>query len=215
MKADHDANVAAIRADMVALANDHRPFRRAYEVGGHTPVVLRAPGFPCLIKLILEQQVSLAAAARMFEKLNKACTPLEPERFLTLNDPLLRECGFSRQKIVYARGLANAIRNGEIDLHRIGDLTDEDAIETLCRLKGIGPWTAQNYLLWSFGRRDIFPANDLALMIGWHWLAQLDNRPSAAELTEVAQAWQPRRTAAAFLIWHFYLAEIDNRRRAR
>lgn len=200
---------------MAALAADHAPFRHALKIGGDRPVVLREPGFPCLIKLILEQQVSLAAAARMFEKLNATCSPLEPERFLRLADPVLKDCGFSRPKMVYARGLAEAIGDGSIDLLSIGTLPDDEAIETLCQLKGIGPWTAQNYLLWAFGRRDIFPTNDLALMIGWQWLAGLDARPTANELMDIAEAWQPRRTAAAFLIWHFYLAEIDNRRAAR
>ncbi len=205
----------AIRADMEALAAEHAPFRRALEVGGERQVVLREPGFPCLIKLILEQQVSLAAAARMFEKLNAACSPLEPENFLRLEDPVLKDCGFSRPKMVYGRGVAKAIGDGSIDLLAVGTLPDDEAVERLCQLKGIGPWTAQNYLLWAFGRRDIFPTNDLALMIGWQWLAKLEERPTANELTDVARSWHPRRTAAAFLIWHFYLAEIDNRRAAR
>ncbi|MEM8917020.1 MAG: DNA-3-methyladenine glycosylase 2 family protein, partial [Pseudomonadota bacterium] len=144
--------------------------------------------------------------ARMYTNLCAACEPLEPASFLKLDDRLLKECGFSRQKMVYARGLAEALLEGSLDLDEVGRLPDEQAIERLCRLKGIGPWSAQNYLLWSHGRRDIFPSNDLALMIGWQWLAGLDKRPSITELDELALAWRPRRTAAAFLIWHYYLA---------
>lgn len=139
MTADHAVNVTAIRADMEGLAADHAPFKRALEVGGDRPVVLREPGFPCLIKLILEQQISLAAAARMFEKLNAACNPLEPEGFRKLQDPVLKACGFSRPKMAYARGLAEAVGEGAIDLLGVGRLPDDEAVETLCTLKGIGP----------------------------------------------------------------------------
>lgn len=191
---------------MEGLAADSRLFRQAYEAGLSYVVTLRAPGFASLIKIILEQQISLAAAARMYTNLCAACEPLEPASFLKLDDRLLKECGFSRQKMVYARGLAEALLEGSLDLDEVGRLPDEQAIERLCRLKGIGPWSAQNYLLWSHGRRDIFPSNDLALMIGWQWLAGLDKRPSITELDEQALAWRPRRTAAAFLIWHYYLA---------
>lgn len=200
---------------MAALAQADERFALALRTGGHRPVALRGPGFPSLIKIILEQQVSLAAAARMFANLCEACDPLEPEGFLTLEEPLLRACGFSRQKIAYARGLAEALAGGALDLAALGLMPDEEAIETLCALKGIGPWTAQNYLLWSHGRRDIFPSNDLALLIGWQWLAGLDDRPSVQALDAQAGDWSPRRTAAAFLIWNYYLEKVDERRVAK
>ena len=197
---------------MAALARTDARLDLALRRGGHRPVILREPGFASFCKIILEQQVSLAAAARMYGNLRAACQPLEPKGFLTLDEATLRACGFSRQKIAYARGLAEALLAGDLDLSALAALPDEEAIGILCGLKGIGPWSAQNYLLWSHGRRDIFPTNDLALLIGWQWLAGLEARPTVRALDEQALDWAPRRTAAAFLIWHYYLEEVDARR---
>lgn len=169
------------------------------------PFRLRGPGFPTLLQLILEQQVSVRAAAAMWRKLSTVLQPVTPDGFLTLSDDTMRACGFSRPKMRYGSALAQAVIDRHLDFDGIGEMDDSDAIETLTRLKGVGTWTAECYLLFGLGRPDILPSKDLALMVGWQMLAGLDSRPSAGELAAAAEAWRPRRSAAAFLIWRYYV----------
>ena len=171
------------------------------------PFRLRGPGFPTLLQLILEQQVSVRAAEAMWRKLSACLQPVTPAGFLTLSDDTMRACGFSRPKMRYGTALAHAVIDRHLDFDAIGEMDDADAIETLTRLKGVGTWTAECYLLFGLGRPDILPAKDLALMVGWQMLAGLESRPSAPELAEAAEAWRPRRSAAAFLIWRYYVAK--------
>ena len=195
----------AIAADVDWLRSRVTPFERvdgALDRPGYAP---RPPGFATIVRLILEQQVSTRAAAAMWAKLSGYAGTVTPAAILALDDDTLKSCGFTRQKMAYARDIARGVGEGTVDLARLGDLTDEDALEALCALRGIGRWTAENYLLWALGRRNVFPAADLALQVGWQWLSDRPARPSAAELRDVAEAWRPRRTAAAFLLWHHYL----------
>jgi DNA-3-methyladenine glycosylase II len=147
------------------LASRDRDLASAIEKLGHPPNWTREAGFPGLIQIILEQQVSLAAAKAVFERLRQAVVPLTPENFLLLEDTQLKAIGFSRQKTQYSRGLANAIATGELDLIQLATL-DEIAIRSqLKQLKGIGDWTVDIYLLMSMQRPDVFPKGDLALAI--------------------------------------------------
>lgn len=209
-----DDRIAALRADVAALAEADPVFGRAALVAGDFPLVLRPATFGTLLYLILEQQVSIAAARAMYDRLCGILGTVNPSRFLDLDDDVLRSCGFSRQKTGYARGLARTIAAGDLDLADLDRLDDDAAMAVLCRLKGIGPWTAECYLLWALGRRDILPAGDLALQIGWQWLAELDARPAPKALRTMGDAWRPRRTAATLLIWHYYLGTIAARRAA-
>lgn len=209
-----DPRVAAIKDDAAALAAAHPAFAAAAAVAGDFPVRLRPPGFGTLLYIILEQQVSIQAAAAMWRRLNELCAPLTPATFLALDDATLRLCGFSRQKMVYGRGLAQALIDGTLDLDMVARLDDEAAIAALTALKGIGPWSAECYLLWALGRRDVMPAADLGLQLGWQWLADLEARPVTAALYAISEDWRPRRTAACFLIWYYYLGRIAARRAA-
>ena len=165
----------------------------------------RHPGFATLVHIILEQQVSIAAAKAMLLRLARTIDPITPQRFLTLDGATLRQCGFTRQKAGYARALAQGLLDGRIDPAAWARLPDDLAEAAITALKGFGPWSAQCYLLWALGRDDVFPAGDLALQIGWQELAGLPDRPNAAALDGVAQAFRPYRTTAALLIWHAYL----------
>lgn len=203
-----DAKAEALRHDMAALAARVTLFAPAIERPDRIPPLFRPPGFPALVQLILEQQVSVRAAQAMWARLTQCLSPITPEGLLALSEQTLKQCGFSAQKVRYARGLAQSIKSGDLDLDTLTTLPDDDAIGRLTAHKGIGPWTAECYLLWALGRRDIMPAGDLAIQIGFQELAGLPHRPNTAAMREAAEAWRPYRSAAALLLWRFYL---DNR----
>ena len=173
---------------------------------GPPPLWARAPGFPTLIHIILEQQVSLASARAAFDRLLGLVSPLTPEGFLTLPETALRAVGFSRQKSHYSRLLATALVAGQLDLQELAQLPDVQAHAALVQLKGIGPWSADIYLLMALGRPDIWPVGDLALQIAVQQVKQLSQRPSAQEMLTVAESWRPWRAVAARLLWHHYLS---------
>ena len=181
--------------DLAAIAARH----------GAPPLWAREPGFPTLVLIILEQQVSLASAAAAFRRLETATGSLTPQALLELDDRTLREIGFSRQKAGYARGLARAIVEERFDPAALATMSDQDARAELLQLKGIGPWTADIYLLMVLGRPDIMPAGDLALQVAAQEVKGLDGRPSSDELMELAEAWRPWRSTAARLLWQHYL----------
>jgi len=174
---------------------------------GLPPLWARQPGFPTLVQIILEQQVSLASAQAAFERLCLAVSPLTPQGFLTLDDAQLKAIGFSRQKTVYGRELAQAILSGKLDLARVAGLDDEAARAELKQIKGVGDWTVDIYLLMALLRPDAFPQSDLALLTAAQQAKKLPARPTPAELTAMAEDWRPYRAVAARLLWHFYLAE--------
>ena len=146
---------------------------------GYPPFWTRQPGFASLVHIILEQQVSLASARAAFDRLLAAASPLTPHGFLRLDDQELRAIGFSRQKASYARGLSLAVVNGDLDLVSLETLDDASARDQLLQLKGIGPWTADIYLLMALRRPDIWPVGDLALVSAVRDVKQLDGRPES------------------------------------
>jgi DNA-3-methyladenine glycosylase II len=165
----------------------------------------RRNGFPTLLHIILEQQVSIDAAAAMHRRLAGLCQPLIPENFLALDDAALRSCGFSRQKTDYARRLAAAVAGGQFDFARLDAADDAAALAALVSLKGIGRWSAEIYLIFALGRPDIWPAGDLGLQLAARECLGLDARPGEAELREIGDKWQPWRSVAACLFWQSYL----------
>jgi DNA-3-methyladenine glycosylase II len=200
-----DPRAGRIRRDAALLARADATLGRAAAVAGRFEIPLRSPGFATLAWLILGQQVSIEAADAMFARLETTLGRVTPGGLLGLDDETLRRCGFSRQKAGYSRDLAQALLAGEFSLEAVEALPDEAAVAALTGRRGIGVWTAENYLIWGLGRRDIFPCGDLALRLGWQGLAGEGALPSPEALSRVAEAWSPRRTAAAFLIWHHYL----------
>ena len=172
---------------------------------GVPPLWAREPGFPTLVHIILEQQVSLASARAAFDKLRAEVDPLTPEGLLALDDETLRRLGFSRQKIVYVRYLANAILTGSLDVDGLASLPDEEVRVQLVALKGIGPWSAEIYLLMALCRADAWPAGDLALQVAAQAIKGLPARPDPVALNALAETWRPWRAVAARLLWHHYL----------
>jgi DNA-3-methyladenine glycosylase II len=166
----------------------------------------REPGFPTLVRIILEQQVSLASARAAYQKLLELVSPLNPEGFLGIDDRKLREAGFSRQKAGYCRSLAESIVRGEVDLDRLQTVDDSAARSALLEIRGVGPWTADIYLLMALGRPDVWPGGDLALATAAREVKRLRRPPGPAKLEALGGSWRPWRAVAARLLWHHYLS---------
>ncbi|HEX8766491.1 MAG TPA: hypothetical protein VF740_15085 [Candidatus Acidoferrum sp.] len=174
---------------------------------GPPPLWVREPGFPTLVYIILEQQVSLASAKAAFDRLQAALQPLTPKRFLKLNDAELLRIGFSRQKTLYTRLLAESLARRHFDLRYLHDLPDDSARKMLVAFKGIGRWTADIYLLSALRRPDIWPTGDLALATAVQEVKRLRRRPSPEKLEALSAPWRPWRAVAARLFWHAYLCK--------
>jgi DNA-3-methyladenine glycosylase II len=173
---------------------------------GPAPLWDREPGFATLVHIILEQQVSLASARAAFEKLTTAVGVLTPPRLLRCSDHELRTYGFSRQKAGYCRGLAQSIANGVLNLEALQDLSDAQARSRLIEIKGIGPWTADIYLLMALRRPDVWPTGDLALATAMQQVMSLTQRPDQHTQARLAEQWKPWRAVAARLLWQHYLS---------
>jgi DNA-3-methyladenine glycosylase II len=187
------------------LAGRDPVLKRILDALGPPPLWARPQGFPTLLHIILEQQVSLASARAAFRRLRQEASPLTPGRFLALDDEALRLAGFSRQKAAYGRALAEAVLRKELDLSGLAALDDSSVRSALLRIKGIGPWTADIYLLMALLRPDIWPRGDRALVVAYQQLNGARTAPSDNELAKQALAWKPWRAVAARLLWHFYL----------
>lgn len=189
----------------IAALSGERVFRAILERAGTPRFRRRANGFPTLLHIILEQQVSIDAAASMHRRLAETCRPLAPEPFLALDDATLKLCGFSRQKISYARGLAEAVVSGRFDFAALAAMQDDEARAALIALKGIGRWSAEVYLIFALGRPDIWPAADLGLQLGVMECLGLPERPREQALREIGEQWRPWRSVATCLFWQSYL----------
>ncbi|WP_114228556.1 MULTISPECIES: DNA-3-methyladenine glycosylase family protein [Sphingomonas] len=166
------------------------------------------PGVTTLLRTIVGQQVSVAAARSMWNKLVAGYgDPPDLERLIAASDEELREAGLSRQKAGYARSLASLVLSGELDLAHL-PADNEEAIALLTRIKGIGRWSAEIYLLFAEGRADAFPAGDLAVQVALGKMLGHDERPSEKHLRELAEPWRPYRGAAAVLAWHHYNSDV-------
>lgn len=172
---------------------------------GDPPLWRRATGFQTLAHIILEQQVSLKSARAMLNRLEGAIQPFTPLRFIELGDGHLRGLGVTRQKSAYLIGLADSIVSGELSFTKLARMSDDDARVTLTRLKGIGSWSADVYLLMAMRRADIWPAGDLALAVAMQELKKLTQRPGPVELERLAEQWRPHRAVAARMLWQYYL----------
>ncbi len=174
---------------------------------GYPPFWSRPASFSSLILFILEQQVSLASAKAAFDKLRQKIGTVTPQKILLLTDEELKACYFSRQKTVYARSLAEAIISKQINLKKLAACTDEEVRTALTRVKGIGNWTADVYLMMALQRCDLFPVGDIALINSAKDVLQLPKHTTREEILAIAERWTPYRTIAAFLLWHAYLSK--------
>jgi DNA-3-methyladenine glycosylase II len=172
---------------------------------GDPPLWRRATGFATLVHIILEQQVSLKSAKSMLVRLQGVIEPFTPERFLDLGDAHLRSLGVTRQKASYLIDLSASIVNGELNFTKLARMSDDEVRLALTRIKGIGLWSADVYLLMAMRRADIWPAGDLALAVAMKDLKGLPARPNPLELERLAEQWRPHRAVAARMLWQYYL----------
>lgn len=189
-----------------ALAARCTHLAMVHEKYGPPPLWDRSAGFQTLVQIILEQQVSLASAKACFDKLSRRVGDVTPESLLKSSDAELKADGFSRQKTSYARHLAEAVLENRIDFDELERLSDTEVKAELIKLKGIGEWSSDIYLLMALLRPDIMPKGDVALHTAWHTLSG-EARPTSNEFLVIAERWKPYRSVAARLLWHFYLSE--------
>ncbi len=198
----------SIKTAVEALAGREAAFAGVVEKFGFPEPRSSDRGATTLLRTIVGQQVSVAAARSMWSKLEAAFgSPPDLALLLAASDEQLRAAGMSRQKSGYIRSLAQLVISGELDLDALPD-DDEEAIALLTRIKGIGRWSAEIYLLFAEGRADVFPAGDLAVMVELGRLMGIEGKPSEKQLREMAEAWRPYRGAAAVLAWHSYNSAV-------
>ncbi|HEX6958832.1 MAG TPA: DNA-3-methyladenine glycosylase 2 family protein [Ferrovibrio sp.] len=179
-------------------------FAQAWSLVEHVTDRRRPADLASLARIVVEQQLSVASAAAIWARVEKAVSPFSAERLLRKTDAQLKACGLSGPKILYLRHLARAVKKGELDLALLPKLEDHAAIEMLTAVKGIGRWTAEIFLLFALDRPDIWPAHDLALQEAAKRLFGLAKRPSVREMDAMAEHWRPYRGIASRLLWRYY-----------
>ena len=188
------------------LAKRDKQLAGIFQRHGPPPLWRRATGFATLVHIILEQQVSLRSGKAMFDRLSAAIDPFSPEEFVERGEGYLRSLGVTRQKSAYLIHLASLITGGELNLRQLSRMNDLEARLSLMRVKGIGSWSADVYLLMAMLRADIWPSGDLALAVAAQELLALKTRPSPEKLESLAERWRPHRAVAARMLWQYYLA---------
>ncbi len=195
---------ATLNEGLNYLAEKDADLARVVKQHGTPQLRHRPQGFSTLLKIILGQQVSRSSADSTYQRLSDAIGPPFPANFLALDDESLRSIGFSRQKSRYGRELATALVDGRLDLDSLGEAGDDTVRAALTALPGIGPWSAEIYLLFALRRSDAWPASDLGVIVGAQKVKNLPARPSRLELDDMAEAWRPWRGLATFILWHGY-----------
>ncbi|MEI6409166.1 MAG: DNA-3-methyladenine glycosylase 2 family protein [Bacteroidota bacterium] len=201
-------NESNLREATHLLAERDETMAKVFLQYGYPPLWSREPGFATLVHMILEQQVSLASANAAFNRLSQHLSgQITPEHLLQMSDESMRTIGFSRQKINYARALAEALIHKHLDLSQLDELSDAEVKTTLVALKGIGVWTADIYLSECLLRTDILPKGDIAMLEAFRVLNQLNERPDHPYFESATEHWRPWRSVGSRMLWHFYLCE--------
>ncbi len=189
--------------DLLAKKDHH--IKQIITQYGYPPLLSRKAGFETLVHIILEQQVSLASAKAALLKLKEKIGAITPQKLLKLTDEELKACYFSRQKIVYARCLAEAVMQKQLSIKALQELDNETIRSQLTAIKGIGQWTVDVFLMMVLHRNDLFPTGDIALINSVKHEKQLPAHTSKEAILDIAEVWRPNRTVAAFLFWHAYI----------
>jgi DNA-3-methyladenine glycosylase II len=172
---------------------------------GFPPMWTRKPNFQTLIHIILEQQVSLASARSALNKLKERLGTITPKKVYALTDQELRSCYFSRQKTIYAKCLAEAIITKQLNLKKLGLFDNSEIRHQLKKIKGIGDWTVDVFLLFALQRADIFPVGDLAMVTAMKEIKRLPSKTTHEQLLKLSEKWKPYRSVATMLLWHYYI----------
>ena len=188
--------------DHIAANDPH--VAEALPIYGYPEPRVREPGFETLMGIIIGQQVSVQAAAAIRDRLHQVVTPMAPEAFLNTTDDTLRAAGLSARKVEYGRSLATHMLDGHLDARALHDLDDKDVIAQITAVKGLGRWSADIYMLFSLGRADVWPAEDLAVQEALKRLKNLRKRPDRARSERLIAKWRPYRGVGALFLWHYY-----------
>ena len=188
------------------LSSKDRELKSILTTFGYPPMWTRPNTFETLIHIILEQQVSLASALAALNKLREKLIKVTPAGLLALTDEELKACYFSRQKTIYARSLATAIQNKQLNLRSLEKLPDEEVRARMVALKGVGNWTVDVYLMFVLRRADVFPIGDLAAVNALKQVKKLAKDTAREGLLDITGEWQPYRTVATMILWHHYLS---------
>ncbi|MCB1752446.1 MAG: DNA-3-methyladenine glycosylase 2 family protein [Gammaproteobacteria bacterium] len=202
-------NNAVIRRGLAQLAAGDSDLAEALERIGPPSPRIRPAGFETLLSTIISQQLSTESAQAIKRRVLNLLPQITAGRLLEVDSASLRAAGLSYRKIEYARGLATAITERTFDVDRLIELSDEDAIASITGLRGFGRWSAEIYLMFSLGRRDVFPADDLALQIALGRLKGLAQRPNARRARALTEHWRPWRSVGALFLWHYYRGAPD------
>lgn len=186
------------------LAGIEPRFAQVIETHGHPPLRRIIDGLPGLLRIVTDQLISLKAGEAIWRRIEAELAPFDPRRIARMRQGSLMKLGLSGAKARCFIAVAKAIVADELDFARLHQLPDADALACLTAITGIGPWTADIYLLSAMGRADAWPSGDLALQVGAQHLMQLDSRPSPRQLGQLAEAWRPHRAVAARLLWSHY-----------
>lgn len=198
-----------VRAGIRALRRRCEAIRRMHDLAGDPPLRRREAGFEGLVRIVVAQQVSVASANAIWTRFATLVEPMSAASVLALSDDELRAAGLSRPKIRTLRAISNAVATGELRFDVFDDADEAEVHAALTRVSGIGPWTADVFLLFCLGRADAFAAGDLALQEAARIAFALDKRPNSSELLEIAERWRPWRGVAARMLWAYYKAAKD------
>ena len=197
-------NQKQVNSDLDRIAGIDTELKSALQAIGYPKPRIRSQGFETLLSVIVGQQISTAAAAAVMGRVRELLPRMEAGELQKLPTESLRKAGLSGRKVEYAFGLADAIVDGSLDTLALESMDDEDAIRTITTLRGFGDWSAEIYLMFSLRRRDIFPANDLALQISLQRLKGLEQRPGEKQARSLIEHWSPWRSAGSLFLWHYY-----------
>lgn len=204
-------NMDDVRRGMRSLVRTCVHMRTAHALAGDPPLRREPGGFEGLARIVIAQQVSIASAEAIWRRFAAICSPVSDRGVLTLTEADFRRAGLSRPKIRTLSALSEAVAAGRLDLDRLSQLSDADVHGILTAQTGIGPWTADIYLMFCLGRADRFAPGDLALQIAAQRLMELPERPDATALAAIAERWRPWRGVAARMLWAYYRVAVNTR----
>lgn len=197
-------NQASIKRGLNQIAKSDAQIKQAIKHYGYPKPRIQAAGFETLINTIISQQLSAKAAESISLRVRTCLGDITPESVIKKRASSLRKAGLSERKVTYMKGLAKAIHKGEFDPENLALMSNSEAIQSITKLHGFGEWSAEIYLMFSLGRKDIFPANDLALQIALAKLKDLDAKPTPKFARELVCHWAPWRSAGSLFLWHYY-----------
>lgn len=192
-------------AQLDAAAEQDTKLRAILDRHGYPEPRQRSNSFETMLRIIVSQQLSTRVASVIWERLTALCDPeVVPEAILALKPETLRDCGLSRQKVDYARALAERIHSGTLNPQSLAEMPLEETLEELIQIRGYGRWSAEIYAMFALGHPDVFPAGDLALQVAIQRLESLQEKPDEKQARVIAQRWSPYQSAVAVLMWHYY-----------